>query len=89
LISVSASDCETLLDRNWQLQRSQMPIGGSGGLTILSLPGCMSIRIQIILQCFLILRRHLDKLESIPDLDVFGNHDRFRPNLAANLQIYI
>jgi hypothetical protein len=46
-------------------------------------------RIQIISQCFLILRRHLDKLESIPDLIVLGNHDRLRPNLAANLQIYI
>jgi hypothetical protein len=72
-----------------ELQRSQMPIGGSGGLTILSLPGCMSIRIQIISQSLLILRRHLDKLESIPDLNVFGNHDRFRPNLPADLQIYI
>jgi hypothetical protein len=78
-----------LLDRNCELQRSQMPIGGSGGFTILSLRGCMSVRIQIISQCFLILKRDLDKLESIPDLNVLGNHDRLRPNLAANLQIYI
>jgi len=78
-----------LLERNWELQRSQMPIGGSGGFMIRSLRGCMSVRIQIISQSLLILRRHLDKLESIPDLNVFGNHDRFRPNLAADLQIYI
>ena len=41
LISFSASDCETLLDLNWELQRSQIPIAGSGGFTIRSLRFCM------------------------------------------------
>ncbi len=50
---------------------------------------CMSVRIQIISQCFLILGRHLDELESIPDLNVLGDHNRLCSNLAAHLQIYI
>ena len=41
LISFSASDCETLLDLNWELQRSHMPIAGSGGFTIRSLRSCI------------------------------------------------
>jgi hypothetical protein len=42
-IPFSASSCKTLLDLNWEFQRSQMPIAGSGGYTIRSLRFCMRV----------------------------------------------
>lgn len=40
-ISASASSCEILLDLNLELQPSQIPMGGRGGFTILSLRFCI------------------------------------------------
>jgi hypothetical protein len=42
LISISASFCETLSDLNWELQRSQTPIGGNGVFAIRSWRFCIT-----------------------------------------------